>query len=172
MSKSCQKLQNFEPGSDQFFIWNQNFWLFGTTIRLKFDFWAWISPIFHLKSKFLAFWHYYKVEIRFLSLDFNAKRLRKIVSFFLNFQMSHVFHWFVPFFLPEIRTIIFFLRKFHKNSSHLLKKSPVHLLIFSKFSKFQPNFTAFSPLLPLFPRNSRTIDSFFFLQFLVFLFVC
>ena len=56
---------------NHFFIWNQNFWLSGTITRLKFDFWAWISPLFHLKSKFLAFWHYYKVEIRFLSLDLN-----------------------------------------------------------------------------------------------------
>ena len=45
--------------------------LVDTIIRLKFNFWAWISPLFHLKSKFLAFWHYYKVEIRFLSLDLN-----------------------------------------------------------------------------------------------------
>ena len=45
----------FEPGSHHFFIWNQNFWLFDTTIRLKFDFWAWISPLFHLKSKVFGF---------------------------------------------------------------------------------------------------------------------
>ena len=66
------KVENsiFEPGSHPFFIWNQNFWLSDTITRLKFDFELGFEPFLHLKSKFLAFWHYYKVEIRFLSLDF------------------------------------------------------------------------------------------------------
>ena len=33
----------------------KNFWLFDTIIRLQFDFWAWISPLFHLKSKEFGF---------------------------------------------------------------------------------------------------------------------
>ena len=56
--------------------------------------------------------------------------------------------------------MIFFLQKFHKNLSpvHLLKKSPVHLLISSKFSNFTLSFQSFHCF---FLRNPNDDFSFF-----------
>ena len=49
-------------------------------------------------------------------------------------------------FFPEIRTITFFLWKFHKNLSHLLKRKPSPFTHFYQIFKFQPNFPLlFSP---------------------------